>query len=71
MTGDIKQMVEKGYAIPCGPMTVRADSVCRKALRDNFDDLLNRLSIEVSPEEKFEENLQGNGKLLQDISGKM
>lgn len=96
------------YRIPCGPMEISADSVCRKGLRDNMDKLLDRLTHEIHPvviddigenhaekeetdEEKkerlvkegrlkaevratvrqYEEELQGNSKLLQDISGKI
>jgi hypothetical protein len=99
------------YRIPCGPMEISADSVCRKGLKDSMDKLLDRLTHEVHPvviddadgadgnhaekEEtdderkerlikegklkaevkatirQYEEELQGNSKLLQDISGKI
>jgi hypothetical protein len=67
----IKEMVERRFVIPCGPMLIRADSVCRKSLRDTQNRLLDRLSMEVTLEDDFQEELQGNGKLLQDISGRM
>ena len=38
--------------IPCGPVTVSADGVCRRRLRDIFDKLLDRLSAETSQEYK-------------------
>jgi hypothetical protein len=105
------------YRIPCGPMEISADSVCRKGLKDSMDKLLDRLTHEIHPvviddadgadgnhdadenhaekEEtdderkerlikegklkaevkatirQYEEELQGNSKLLQDISGKI
>jgi hypothetical protein len=102
------------YRIPCGPMEISADSVCRRGLKDSMDKLLDRLTHEVHPvviddadgdhdtdrnhaekEEtdderkerlikegklraevkatvrQYEEELQGNSKLLQDISGKI
>jgi hypothetical protein len=69
------------YRIPCGPMEISADSVCRKGLRDNMDKLLDRLTHEIHPVviddaddadgNHAEKELQGNSKLLQDISGKI
>ena len=38
--------------IPCGPVTVSADGVCRRRLRDIFDKLLDRLSAETTQEYK-------------------
>jgi hypothetical protein len=38
--------------IPCGPVTVSANGVCRRRLRDIFDKLLDRLSVETTQEYK-------------------
>lgn len=113
-----KDKIEGQYRIPCGPMDIAADAICRRSLRDRFDKLLDRLTIEVNPHppspgklpndlevsddgkivakreeseedrkkklidegkfradihaeiKKYREDLQGNGKMLQDISGK-
>jgi len=111
--------IEELYSIPCGPMDVSADSVCRRSLRDFMDSLLDRLTREINshpqktpslPKDleageggtivakgaeneesrkerliregklradvsnevrKYREQLQGNSKMLQDISGKI
>lgn len=112
--------IEKGFRLPCGPMDVAADSICRRSLKDSTNALLDRLTKETnsevpksdkfpkgmevddqgrliskkdeSPEERKarlieegklraevqaeikryrEEVLQGNSKLLQDISGRI
>lgn len=36
--------------LPCGPMSVSIDSVCRRRLRDHFDALFDRLTQEIHPE---------------------
>jgi len=46
-----KELIEK-HKVPCGPMTVSADGVCRRRLRDSFDALLDRLTEETHPEGK-------------------
>lgn len=46
----IKDKIEKRYRIPCGPMDVSADGVCRRRLRDQFDALLDRLTEQLHPE---------------------
>jgi hypothetical protein len=46
-----KELIEK-HKIPCGPMTVSVDGVCRRRLRDSFDALLDRLTEETHPEGK-------------------
>ena len=38
------------HRLPCGPMTVAIDGVCRRRLRDHFDLLLDRLTKETHPE---------------------
>jgi hypothetical protein len=40
----------KRHRLPCGPVTVAIDGVCRKRLRDHFDSLLDRLTQETHPE---------------------
>jgi hypothetical protein len=114
----MQDKIKETYQIPCGPMGISAEGVCRRSLRDSFDKLLDRLTRELHPysqfdelpkglkakgdvlieegdkedmesrkrrliEEgrikaeaklaikKYEEELQGNSKLLQDPSGKM
>lgn len=86
----IKDKIEKMYRIPCGPVDISADGVCRRSLEDHLDALLDRLTeevnqtplksqiprgVRVSEDGKSffaaEENLQGNSKLLQDVTGKL
>lgn len=116
---EVKEKLERGYLIPCGPIDVSADGVCRKSLRESIDRVLDRLTLEVNPEppsegklrkglmangdgqimaipeesteerkqrlinegklkaevrseiRRYQETLQGNSKLLQDITGKI
>lgn len=75
--------IKETYSLPCGALHVSADSVCRRGLRDSMDRLLDRLAKELHPVnlpdktpkgfQASEEGdyLQGNSKLLQDISGKL
>ena len=44
------EKIEKRYRIPCGPLDISADGVCRRRLRDSFDDLLDKLTQELHPE---------------------
>lgn len=44
-----KKEIER-HRLPCGPMTVAIDGVCRRRLRDHFDALLDRLTQEIHPE---------------------
>ncbi len=114
-----QEKLEKGYVIPCGPMEISADGVCRKSLPGQVVKILDRLTLEVNPEpppqgklgkglmadesgeivdipgetrdekkqrlieegklraevraaiKQYQETLQGNSKLLQDITGKI
>jgi hypothetical protein len=68
---DLRKQIEQSYTIPCGPFTIRADAVCRKRFKDKYDLLLDRLTKDAIPKDAYMENLQGNGKLLQDISGRI
>ena len=36
--------------LPCGPVTIAIEGVCRRRLRDHFDALLDRLTQETNPE---------------------
>lgn len=38
------------HRVPCGPMTVAASGVCRRRLRDSYDQLLDRLAKEIHQE---------------------
>jgi len=40
----------KRHRLPCGPLTVKIDGVCRRRLRDSMDRLLDRLTSEIHPE---------------------
>jgi hypothetical protein len=52
-----KKEIER-HKLPCGPMTVSIDGVCRRRLRDHFDALLDRLTQETHPEGVEEEILE-------------
>lgn len=38
------------HRVPCGPMTVAASAVCRRRLKDSYDQLLDRLAKEIHQE---------------------
>lgn len=40
----------KRHRLPCGPMAVSIESVCRRRLRDSMDALLDKLTRETHPE---------------------
>jgi hypothetical protein len=44
-----KELIEE-HKIPCGPMSVSVDGVCRRRLRDHLDALLDKLTHETHPE---------------------
>lgn len=46
---DAKKLIEK-HLLPCGPMSVSVEGVCRRRLRDSMDALLDRLTQETHPE---------------------
>ena len=52
-----KKEIER-HRLPCGPMTVAIDGVCRRRLRDSMDALLDRLTKETHPEGVDEEILE-------------
>lgn len=44
-----KKEIER-HRLPCGPLTIAIDGVCRKRLRDSFDALLDKVTTETHPE---------------------
>jgi hypothetical protein len=52
-----KKEIER-HRLPCGPMAIAIDGVCRRRLRDHFDTLLDRLTQETHPEGINEEILE-------------
>ena len=44
-----KKLLER-HLLPCGPMSVSIEGVCRRRLRDSMDALLDRLTQETHPE---------------------
>lgn len=44
-----KELIEK-HKVPCGPMSVSVDGVCRRRLHDHLDALLDKLTQETHPE---------------------
>jgi hypothetical protein len=47
----------KNHKIPCGPMSIKAEAVCRRRLKDHYDLLLDRLTNEIHPDGVDEEIL--------------
>jgi hypothetical protein len=78
-----EKRIKELHQVPCGALYVNAESVCRRGLRDSMDKLLDRLTKELHPvtlpdktprgfqASENGENLQGNSKLLQDLTGKL
>jgi len=52
-----KKEIER-HRLPCGPMSVAIDGICRRRLRDQFDALLDRLTKETHPEGVDEEVIE-------------
>ena len=52
-----KKEIER-HRLPCEPMSVSIEGVCRRRLRDQFDALLDRLTKETHPEGVDEEILE-------------
>ena len=40
----------KNHRLPCGPMSVKANSICRRRLRDHFDSIFDDLTRHIHPE---------------------
>lgn len=47
----------KRHRLPCGPMAVSIEGVCRRRLKDHYDMLLDRLTQETHPDGVDEEIL--------------
>jgi hypothetical protein len=54
-----KELIEK-HKIPCGPMSVSVEGVCRRRLRDHYDMMLDKLTEETHPYGVDEETLAIN-----------
>lgn len=54
---NVKKEIER-HRLPCGPMTVAIDGICRRRLRDSMDVLLDRLTEEIHPEGVEEEIME-------------
>jgi len=44
-----KQLIES-HKLPCGPMEISVEGVCRRKLKDHLDALLDKLTHETHPE---------------------
>lgn len=64
---DPKKLIEQ-HKIPCGPMAVSIDGVCRRRLRDNMDALLDRITQETHPEgrDPEDEDMDDDYKKMQE-----
>jgi hypothetical protein len=62
----------KEHLLPCGPVTVSIDAVCRRRLRDHFDALLDRLTQETHPEgrDPEEEELEDEHEMQEEAKKK-
>jgi hypothetical protein len=63
---NVKEEIER-HRIPCGPVTVAADAVCRRRLKDKFDTILGKLSELTDQEYKAPQAPKGH----QMVDGKM
>jgi len=59
----------KQHRVPCGPMTVAATAVCRRRLKDSYDQLLDRLTEEIHqeytpPEKPKDHDFDNQGNLV-------
>lgn len=43
------KLIER-HKLPCGPMSIRVNGVCRRRLRDSIDSLLDGLTKDIHPE---------------------
>lgn len=64
---DPKKLIEQ-FKIPCGPMAVSVDGVCRRRLRDSMDALLDRITQETHPEgrDPEDDDLEDDYKKMQE-----
>jgi hypothetical protein len=63
---NVKEEIER-HRIPCGPVTVAAEGVCRRRLKDKFDTILGKLSELTDQEYKAPQAPAGH----QMVDGKM
>lgn len=54
------------HQLPCGPMAIRVDGVCRRRLRDEYDAMLDRLTKKTHPEGKDPEEDDPDNPLEQE-----
>lgn len=64
---DPKKLIEQ-HKIPCGPMAVSVEGVCRRRLRDSMDALLDRITKETHPEgrDPDDDDLEDDYKKMQE-----
>jgi len=64
---DPKKLIEQ-HKIPCGPMTVSVEGVCRRRLRDSMDALLDRITKVTHPEgrDPDDDDLEDDYKKIQE-----
>jgi hypothetical protein len=64
---NVKEEIER-HRIPCGPVTVAANAVCRRRLKDKFDNILGKLSELTDQEYKAPQAPEGHemvdGKIM-------
>ena len=61
-----KQLIQQ-HKIPCGPMSVGIEGICRRRLRDHYDVMLDNLTQDTHPEGAAKEILEMEEKV--DIPG--
>ena len=64
---DPKKLIEQ-HKIPCGPMAVSVEGVCRRRLRDSMDALLDRITKVTHPEgrDPDDDDLEDDYKKIQE-----
>ena len=61
-----KSEIISAHRLPCGPMEVKVDGVCRRRLRDEYDALLDSLTKLTHPEGKDPEDDDPDNPLEQE-----
>ena len=69
---DPKKLIEQ-HKIPCGPMAVSVEGICRRRLRDNMDALLDRITQETHPEgrDPDDDDVEDDYKKMQEEERKL
>ena len=69
---DPKKLIEQ-HKIPCGPMAVSVEGLCRRRLRDNMDALLDRITQETHPEgrDPDDDDVEDDYKKMQEEERKL